>query len=138
MQCKQYRMGLLCFFNNKNLFHLKKQQKNGLTNKKRKWVGFRLEKNWFLSTLIILRSFRDFPLITRSGTSLITISLITRSGTSHITISLITRSGTSHITISLITRSGTSHITISLIGCAPHTYSIGPWYLRSWELLVFE
>jgi len=22
--------------------------------------------------------------------------------------------------------------------CAPHTYSIGSWYWRSWELLAFE
>jgi len=35
----------------------------------------------------------------------------------------------------LIAQSGTRHITISLIGCARHTYSIGPWYGRNWELL---
>jgi len=38
----------------------------------------------------------------------------------------------------LIKRSGTSQVTISLIGCAPHTYSVGPWYWRMWELLAFE
>ena len=30
----------------------------------------------------------------------------------------------------LIARSGTSHVTISLFGCAPHAWSIGPWYRR--------
>jgi len=38
----------------------------------------------------------------------------------------------------LVARSGKSHVIISLIGCASHTYSIGPWYWRIWELLVFE
>jgi len=38
----------------------------------------------------------------------------------------------------LTARFGTSHVTINLIGCVPHTYSIGPWYWRSWELLAFE
>jgi len=39
------------------------------------WFSFR-NKNGFFSTLIIFRSFCDFPLIARSGTSHITISLI--------------------------------------------------------------
>jgi len=38
----------------------------------------------------------------------------------------------------LIARFGKNHVTISLIGCAPHTYSIGHWYWRMWELLAFE
>jgi len=38
----------------------------------------------------------------------------------------------------LIARSGKSHVTISLIGCAPHTWSIGPWCWRMWQLLAFE
>jgi len=34
MQCKQYRMGFLCFFITKNLFFFKKKQKNGLKKQK--------------------------------------------------------------------------------------------------------
>ena len=80
-----------CFF--------KKNKKTDWKKQKRKWVDFLLEKNCFFSTLDIFRSFCDFPLVTRSGTS---------------------------------------HVITSLIGCAPHTYSIGPWYRRSWELLAFQ
>jgi len=38
----------------------------------------------------------------------------------------------------LIAWSGTSHVTISLFGCTPHTWSIGPWYWRTWELPAFD
>ena len=99
MQCKQYRMGLLCFLITKTCFLKKNKKKRSIKTKNVSGLIFFEKKNGFFSTLIIPRSFCDFPLITQSGTS---------------------------------------NITISLNGCAPHTYSIGLWYLRSWELLAFE
>jgi len=34
----------------------------------------------------------------------------------------------------LIAQPGKIHVTASLIGSAQHTYSIGLWYWRMWEL----
>jgi len=77
MQCKQYRMGLLCrFFNNKNLFHLKKRKRIKKTKKQEDW--FSVKQDGFFSTLIISQSVCDFSLLARSRTGHITISLIGR------------------------------------------------------------
>jgi len=118
------------FLITKTFFFSKKNKKNGLTNKTRKWVVFLLEKTVFYQPwlscdlFVILHWSHDLEHVTslfhwshdlEQVTSLFRWSPDLEQVTSlfHWSPDLEQVTSLFHITISLITRSGTSHITIS-------------------------